>query len=80
MHKPKTLTFTTTSKNTYTIDLSLEISIDTAYGADADGNRGIYREFIDEVDIISIQPTVACVADNEEIDAYIENRFGVIVS
>jgi len=38
----------------YTAEVTVYISSDSNYGADADGNRGIYREFIDDIKIDSV--------------------------
>ena len=38
----------------FTLEVEVEYHIDSNYGADADGQRGIERTFIDDVKIISI--------------------------
>jgi hypothetical protein len=56
---------------------SVEIIVDHAYGADADGNRGESREFIDEVLILKLRikfpgrPWISLPVD----DKFIEDQF-----
>ena len=33
----------------YETDVTIYFTVDTEYGSDADGNRGIYKKFIDEM-------------------------------
>lgn len=56
----KFFTFTfdevTTRDNDYTsfeVDVKVVMEADPSYGADADGRRGVYTEFIDEVIIVA---------------------------
>ncbi len=44
-----------TKFETYKVTGEFEIIVDHNYGADADGNRGVHREWVEEVDIKSIE-------------------------
>lgn len=44
-----------TKFETYKVTGEFEIIVDNNYGADADGNRGVHREWVEEVDIKSIE-------------------------
>lgn len=39
----------------YEVDVELDVSTETSYGADADGHRGIRRSFIDAWEIVEIR-------------------------
>lgn len=39
----------------YLAECDVEFHTDDNYGADADGNRGVFRLFIDEVTVLSIE-------------------------
>lgn len=61
----------------FTVEARVTWTVDNDYGADADGNRGESRLFIDDVEILSVQDEEGYFIDRPNLKEIISDRIDV---